>query len=87
MTITNKSMVEQGGVLGIALSRQLKMTQDAMCVRYSNTKSQVSTRKEADLKDPLGHTLFTTFLCVILIAISIYLSIYLSICLSIYLSI
>ena len=26
----------------MALSRQLKMTQDAMCVRYSNTKSQVA---------------------------------------------
>ena len=25
----------------MSLSRQLKMTQDAMCVRYSNTKSQV----------------------------------------------
>jgi hypothetical protein len=25
----------------VSLSRQLKMTQDAMCVRYSNTKSQV----------------------------------------------
>lgn len=28
-------------MLGVSLSRQLKMTQDAMCVRYSNTKSQV----------------------------------------------
>jgi WD40 repeat protein len=34
--------VETGGVLGVNLARQLKMTQDAMCVRYSNTKSQVS---------------------------------------------
>ena len=33
--------VETGGVLGVNLARQLKMTQDAMCVRYSNTKSQV----------------------------------------------
>ena len=32
--------VEAGGVLGIALARQLSMAQDALCVRYSPTKSQ-----------------------------------------------
>ncbi len=32
--------VEEGGVLGVALARQLGMAQDALCVRYSPTKSQ-----------------------------------------------
>ena len=32
--------VETGGVLGIALARQLTMAQDALCVRYSPTRSQ-----------------------------------------------
>jgi U3 small nucleolar RNA-associated protein 12 len=32
--------VEHGGVLGVVLARQLVMTQDALCVRYSPTKSQ-----------------------------------------------
>jgi hypothetical protein len=33
--------VESGGVLGIVLARQLNMSQDVLCCRYSPTKSQV----------------------------------------------